>query len=75
MTVEGVLSRLDGVKRNGAGWQARCPAHDDRHASLAVAEGDDGRVLVRCHAGDGCSFESIVQELGGEHVNADGRGR
>jgi hypothetical protein len=64
VTVEEFLARLDGVKRRDDGWEARCPAHDDRHASLTVAEGTDGRVLVRCHAGDGCTFEEIVAAAG-----------
>ena len=38
-------------KRNGKGWSARCPAHDDRRPSLSVSEGDDGRALVFCQAG------------------------
>ena len=41
---------------------ARCPAHDDRVASLVATEGDDGRVLLHCHAG--CEFTEIVQALG-----------
>src|SRR5260370_6596665 len=53
---------LDGAKQNGTGWTARCPAHDDSHASLAVAAGDDGRVLIKCHAG--CNLDAIVRALG-----------
>jgi putative DNA primase/helicase len=60
--VSGVLCRLAGVRTAGRGWIARCPAHDDRRASLSVAEGDDGRVLLRCHAG--CSTESVARALG-----------
>ncbi len=48
--------------RNGRGWQSRCPAHDDKLPSLSVAEGDDGRALVMCHAG--CSAEAIVKSVG-----------
>ena len=52
MTAATFLDRLDGVKRTGAGrWLARCPAHDDKRASLAVRELDDGRVLVHDFAG------------------------
>ena len=58
MTVDEFVARLDRAKRNGAGWIARCPAHDDRNPSLSITEGDDGRVLVRCHAG--CTTEQIV---------------
>jgi integrase len=61
MTVAELLVRVDRVKRSGAGWVARCPAHEDRHASLSIAEGDDGRVLVKCHAG--CTVEEIVSAL------------
>lgn len=59
---EGFLDRLDGVRRNGSGWTAKCPAHEDRHASLSVAEGDDGRVLVKCHAG--CDAETVAAAVG-----------
>lgn len=57
-----VLSRLESVKRSGAGWIARCPAHDDHHPSLSVQEGRDGRVLLKCHAG--CLPKQIVRALG-----------
>ena len=38
-------------RRAGKGYQARCPAHDDRTPSLTVSEGSDNRVLLTCHAG------------------------
>ena len=49
-------------KRTPNGWFARCPAHDDRHASLTVGQGPDGRALLKCHAG--CSLEAVVDALG-----------
>ena len=57
-----LLDRLERVRRSGAGWTARCPAHDDRRASLSVGRGDDRRWLLKCHAG--CSFDAIVAALG-----------
>jgi hypothetical protein len=42
----------------GGGVEARCPAHDDRRASLSVKEGDDGKALVYCHAG--CDTRDIL---------------
>ena len=57
-----VLARLADAKKNGTGWKSRCPAHDDAHASLSLAEGDDRRVLVKCHAG--CTAVAIVKCLG-----------
>ena len=60
--VERVLAALPDAKRNGKDWIARCPAHDDRRPSLSIAQGDDGRALLHCHAG--CSNEDIVAALG-----------
>lgn len=53
-----LLERLERVRASGAGWTARCPAHEDRTATLSVSVGDDERVLVHCHAG--CSTAEVV---------------
>ena len=55
-----VLQRLDGVRRSGSGWSARCPAHDDRHPSLSVTE-RDGTILFHCHAG--CTQDAVIDAL------------
>ena len=47
--------------RSDTGYTAHCPAHDDRNPSLSVNTGDDGRVLLKCHAG--CTLEAILQAL------------
>lgn len=57
-----LLARLEGVRNSGRGWVARCPAHKDRSASLSVAEGRDGRALVKCFAG--CEVLAVVQAVG-----------
>lgn len=57
-----LLSRLDGVRASGHGWIAKCPAHSDRSASLSLAEGRDGRALVKCFAG--CEVLAVVQAVG-----------
>jgi len=60
--IDRVLERLDMVKSAGAqAWTARCPAHDDGSPSLSVGIGDEGRVLLHCHAG--CTFEQIMDAL------------
>lgn len=46
------------VQANGSGWMARCPAHEDQRSSLSIGSGDDGRWLLKCHAG--CPIESIL---------------
>ena len=60
--LESVLDTLHGVKTCGGGYQALCPAHEDKQASLSVTEGDGGRVLLHCHAG--CDPEAIVEAVG-----------
>jgi hypothetical protein len=60
--IDQVLSKLPTATKTAGGWSARCPAHDDRRASLSVATGDDGRILLHCHAG--CPVEKVVGALG-----------
>ena len=63
-TVRDFLSKLDGVRSDGSGWSARCPCrNDDNNPSLHVGEGRDGRVLVTCHRGDGCSLDEICDAM------------
>jgi hypothetical protein len=59
--LETLLARLSGAKKTGNGWSACCPAHDDRRASLSIAQGDDGTALVKCHAG--CDTAAILAAL------------
>ncbi|MDH4234256.1 MAG: DNA primase [Gallionella sp.] len=63
MAIDQLLSRLEGVKRTGKDrWMARCPAHDDKRASLAITELADGRVLCHCFAL--CDVQSVLSAVG-----------
>jgi hypothetical protein len=66
MTLDKLIRHLESCglspRKTGSGWQARCAGHDDHNASLSIAEGKDGRILLKCFAG--CSVESIVGALG-----------
>ncbi len=55
------LAHLENVKKDGTGWSARCPAHEDDRNSLHVALAPNGNVLVHCHAG--CETQQIVHEM------------
>src|SRR5829696_3322629 len=48
-------------RRVGRDWAACCPAHDDREPSLSICCAEDGKVLVRCHAG--CAQDEVIATL------------
>lgn len=56
------LSRLERVRKAGDGWSARCPAHEDRTASLSIAVGHDDRILAHCFAG--CAIADVLGAIG-----------
>ena len=60
MNAETISKALGGCKACD-GWMARCPAHDDRKPSLSIRDADDGKVLVRCHAG--CDQGRVISVL------------
>jgi hypothetical protein len=59
-SAETIAKALRGRKA-GSGWAARCPAHDDREPSLSIRDGDNGKVLIRCHAG--CDQGRVIAAL------------
>lgn len=62
---ENFLGLLDGVRKAGSGWVARCPCrNDDTNPSLSIGQGADGRVLVTCHRGMSCNVEEICTAVG-----------
>jgi putative DNA primase/helicase len=72
MIAETIAKALGGRKA-GAGWTARCPAHDDRTPSLSLTDTKDGKVLVRCHAG--CDQKDVIAALRGRGLWGEGRSR
>lgn len=65
MALPDILTRLQDRRLKPAGdgrWMALCPAHEDSTASLSVARGTGGKVLLHCHAG--CGTESVIEALG-----------
>jgi hypothetical protein len=72
MIAETIAMALGGRKA-GAGWTARCPAHDDHTPSLSLNDTEDGKVLVRCHAG--CEQKHVITALRGRGLWGGGRQR
>lgn len=48
-------------KLSGKSYSTSCPAHDDKHASLSIAEGDSGKILLFCHSG--CLVDEICASI------------
>lgn len=65
MDLHGILGMLKGVKgpRGNGEYTAKCPAHDDKQASLCLRTGEKG-IVFKCQAG--CSFDAICTALGVE---------
>ena len=56
-----IAKSLGGATRSGDNWSCRCPAHDDKHASLSIKQAPSGKLLVHCHAG--CEQDSVIGQL------------
>lgn len=63
---EEIASICGGEKRTNNGWDCKCPAHDDKTASLSINE--DG--IFYCHAG--CKFDEIKAALASLNINLNG---
>lgn len=62
MDLHDFLSRLSGVKAKSDGeYICKCPAHDDRTASLCVRDGEKG-IVLKCQAG--CPTEAVLTRMG-----------
>ena len=59
-SAEDIARALKG-RRCSKGWICRCPAHDDHHPSLSVAETRDGKTLVKCWSG--CRQDDVIDAL------------
>jgi len=57
-----ILSKLPDAKKRGKSWEAKCPAHQDRTASLSITQGNNGDVLLYCHAK--CETKSVMAAMG-----------
>ena len=60
-TLQTILDRLEGVKRAGNGYTARCPGHDDNRNSLSIKIADNGKILLHCFAG--CKTDKICADI------------
>jgi hypothetical protein len=60
MSTAASIARALKGRKSGAGYVARCPAHDDRTPSLSLRDGPNG-LLVHCFAG--CEPRDVFEAL------------
>jgi 5S rRNA maturation endonuclease (ribonuclease M5) len=60
MTAIELVGKIEGAKQTSSGWQSKCPAHEDKRASLSIAQGTKG-IILKCHAG--CTVDDICAGL------------
>lgn len=58
--VNAVLANGGTARKQGGEYKAKCPAHEDKKASLQIGAGDKGAVL-HCHAG--CDNKAIMAAI------------
>src|SRR5229473_8271555 len=61
ISFEETIELLHASKSTDEQFSARCPAHNDTNPSLSIGKGQDGKVLLHCHAG--CPFEKIKNAI------------
>ena len=59
MSAREIAAQLGKARREGRGWRTECPRHHGY--SLNIADGRDGKLIVKCWAG--CTFEEIFESL------------
>ena len=62
MNVDEILSHFQNARRNGRGFMARCPSHEDKKNSLSITPSESGNILMKCMAG--CSTKSVIDAVG-----------
>lgn len=62
MNIDEFAAEFASARPQGGGYRVRCPAHDDRQASLMIHTGRTGNLVLKCHAG--CETAEVLAALG-----------
>jgi len=61
MELRQFLNKFSDMETSGDKFKVKCPAHDDKTASLVIWEDDRGYIALNCF--DGCITDSILGKL------------
>ena len=62
MNAQELAKQLPKYKHQSNGsYMACCPAHNDKTPSLAITDGENGTLLLKCFAG--CTYEAVIDAL------------
>jgi putative DNA primase/helicase len=61
INLQQIIELLRATKSTDEQFSAKCPAHNDTNPSLSIGKGQDGNVLLHCHAG--CPFDKIKNAI------------
>lgn len=61
VTAETIADGLGAPSCHKGTFSARCPAHEDSTPSLSISDGNNGKILVHCHAG--CDQATVIAAL------------
>jgi hypothetical protein len=61
MTLDQILEKFEGAKKQGNGYLTLCPAHADNDPSLSISQ-NANKILVKCFAG--CKTKDVLTTVG-----------
>ena len=61
LTAHDIAKGLEGARKSGKGWTAKCPAHKDTRHSFSISDGRNGSPVFHCFTG--CPPEDIMAAL------------
>lgn len=60
--IEAFLSHFPDKKKTKNGYEAKCPAHDDKRESLSIGLSENEKILLKCQAG--CDYKAVLEAIG-----------
>ncbi len=62
MTLQEIVAIFGAKQTSNGSYIAKCPAHNDSTPSLSISQGNNGNVVIHCHAG--CPAHLVLAQKG-----------